>query len=469
MIRGAALIALLSLVATNARANGALPATIQVLVPPDAPATTIVATNYGVISSTDDGGHWRWICEHGLGQQGKAYQLTAPPRGRLLGLATEGLIASDDLACGWTLLDQQLVIPLDYFPDPTRGERVAVLGISRQQQRVYQIAELGSAAPRILYTAPAGQRLSTVEIARSDGQVLYATLIPDDPTAAASIARSGDGGATWTVLTPAPPARDLGILAIDAADARRLFLREVASDGDRLLISEDAGQTLRTLRAPGRVMSAFRPLASGHLMVAWLDVDRGYLERSSDGTTFVTLAPAFHASALAERAGRLYAGLDHFADGYVLAASEDEGDTWRRVMGLSDVVAGECAAAPECAGICRGLITRKVFTPATCGIPPDAGVDAAVDAGVVDAAPAADAAAPTSGGGCSCRVGRESHPRAFFVLVLVLVLVLGRSDHVPIGRGSELPSTSTSTSTKESDPDPGLTAEPTSSARSRSC
>jgi len=227
----------------------------------------------------------------------------------------------------------------------------------------------------------------------------------------------------------------------------------VASDGDRLLISEDAGQTLRTLRAPGRVMSAFRLLPSGHLLVAWLDVDRGYLERSSDGATFTTLPPTFHASALAERAGRVYAGLDHFADGYVLAASDDEGDSWRRVMGLSDVVAGECAAAPECAGACRGLITRKVFTPATCGIASDGGVDAAVDAGAVDAglvdsAAPTDAAAPASGGGgCSCRVGRGSDPPAYLVLVLVLVLVLGRSDEVAIGSRSVVSSTSTSTST----------------------
>jgi hypothetical protein len=451
MIRGAALAALLSLVTTNARANGALPATIQVLVPPDAPATTIVATNYGVISSTDDGAHWRWTCEHGLGQQGKAYQLTAPPHGRLLGLATDGLVASDDLACGWTLLlDQQLVIPLDYFPDPTRGDRVAVLGISRQQQRIYQIAELGPAGPRILYTAPAGQLLSTVEIARNDGQVLYATLISADPTGSASVARSTDGGATWTVVAPAPPVRDLGLLAIDASDPRKLFFREVASDGDRLLISEDAGQTLRTLRAPGRVMSAFRQLPSGHLVVGWLDVDRGYLERSADGgATFTTLPPTFHASALAERSGRLYAGLDHFADGYVLAASDDEGDTWRRVMGLSDVVAADCSAV-ECAGTCRGLMMRKVFTPATCGIAADAGVvdAAAVDAAAVDAAaPPADAAVAASGGGCACRVGRRSDPPAHLVLVFVLVLVLGRTRQVAIGSRSVVSSTSRSTST----------------------
>jgi hypothetical protein len=430
MIRPALAAALLSLAGTDARANGALPATIQVLAPSDAPATTIVTTNYGVISSTDDGGHWAWTCEHGLGQQGRLYQLTAPPGSHLVGLATDGLVSSDDLGCGWTLLlDQQTVIPVDYFPDPNRGERVAVLGISRQQQRIYQVAELPG--PRILYTAPAGQKLTTVEIARSDGQVLYATLIPDDPTASASLARSTDGGATWTVVTPAPPLSDLGILAIDQTDPRKLYLRQVAPDGDRLLVSDDAGETLRMARAPARVMSAFRQLPSGHLLVGWLDVDRGYLERSSDGgTTFTVLSPTFHANSLAERAGRVYAGLDHFADGYVLAASDDEGATWRRVMGLSDVVIAGCVSA-ECAGTCRGLIQRKVFTPAACGISPDAGVvDAGVDA-AVDAS-GVDASGTKTDSGCSCALGRESNPPAYFVLVLVLVL--GRPRLAPIGR-----------------------------------
>ena len=63
----------------QARANGALPATIQALLPPDAPGTTIVATTFGLITSIDGGARWRWTCEHALGDQGSAYQLAAPP------------------------------------------------------------------------------------------------------------------------------------------------------------------------------------------------------------------------------------------------------------------------------------------------------------------------------------------------------------------------------------------------------
>jgi uncharacterized protein (TIGR03382 family) len=437
-MRGAIAALLLALAAARAQANGALPATIRVLAPPGAPGTVLVTTNFGVISTTDGGGHWRWICEHGLGQQGKAYQLAAD--GRLLGLAMDGLVGSADRACGWTLLlDQQTVIPFDYFPDPADAGRVLVLGIDRHQQRSYQVAELVPAGPRILYTAPMGFQLSTVELARTDRQIVYVTQIPDDPLAPAAVARSKDGGATWSAVAPAPPEHDLGILGVDRANPQKIYFRVVAGDGDRLLISDDGGQTVHTALAPGRVMSAFVQLANGHLLVGWLDLDRGYLDRSTDGQTFTTLPTPLHINSLAERDGRVYGAVDYYVDGYVLAGSDDEGTTWQRLMGLSDITADQsCTGAPECVATCRGLVTRKFFTPATCGI--EAGADGgASDASASDAAspdaaaPGADATAPPPpAGGCSCQTAASNPPYLVLVLVLVLVLrVRNRSTAAP--------------------------------------
>jgi hypothetical protein len=438
-LRVAALAALLAGSAGYARANGALPATIQVLLPPSAPDTIIVATNFGVISSTDGARSWRWICEHGLGLQGglslqgKAYQLTAPPEGRLLALANAGLVMSGDRACGWTLvLDQETIIPLDYFPDPVDPARVVALGISRAQQGTYQLAAVTTGMPpRIIYTAPAGHELSTVEVARSDPRIIYTTLYPRDPLAPGLLARSSDAGATWTMVTPAGAGRDLGILGVDPADPQRLYLLEKAGDGDRLQISSDGGQTLRMARAPGRIMSSFARLADGHLLVGWADIDRGYLDRSTDGgETFTELPARLRTSALAERGGTVYAAADYFADGYVLGASDDQGTTWRRVMGLDDVVASaECAAASECAGSCQALIARKIFTPATCGLAVDAG---AADAGPVDAAAPPDAvgagAEPPAGqgDGCSCQAGRTRARLPWSILLVLVALVRRR-------------------------------------------
>jgi len=434
------------LAAARVQANGALPATIRVLAPAGAPATTLVTTNFGVISTTDDGGHWHWICEHDQGLQGAAYQLSG--QGLLLALAGAGLVASDDLACGWRLvLDRQNILPLDFFPDPQTAGTAVVLGIDRHQQLTYQLVDvdlLGAGPPRVLFTAPTDAELTTVEVARASAHVLYATLRPPDPTAPAALVRSFDGGGTWDTVMPTPPVRDLGILAIDAAHAETIYFRVRADAGDELLISEDGGQTLRTARAPGHVMSAFLQLPNGHILVGWLDVDRGYLDRSEDGGgTFTTLPTTLHIGSLAERNGHVYGAVDYFADGYVLAGSDDEGTSWRRLMGLGDVVASDTCAAADCASTCQSLVTRKVFTASSCnGGRPDGGsADAlagddgpaptdgpsadgpSADAASADASVAAVASAD---GGCSCGVGRTGgRPGAPLLLLLALVL-LGR-------------------------------------------
>ena len=146
---------------TRARANGALPATIQVLLPPGAPDTIVVATNFGVITSTDAGQRWRWICEHGLGSQGKAYQLTAAPEGASSAWPTWAWWRAPTTAAGgrWCSIKRPSSRSTTSPIRRTAG-RVLALGISRQLQRTYQLAEVRlapPAPPRILYTAPAGR------------------------------------------------------------------------------------------------------------------------------------------------------------------------------------------------------------------------------------------------------------------------------------------------------------------------
>src|SRR3954466_1243783 len=111
-----------------AHANGALPATTQILLPASEPKTIIIGTNFGLVSSHDDGASWEWICEHDEGLQGGQYQLTAAPAVRVLGLASMGLVRSENGGCGWSvILDQSNGIAFDYFPDPTAPDHALAL------------------------------------------------------------------------------------------------------------------------------------------------------------------------------------------------------------------------------------------------------------------------------------------------------------------------------------------------------
>ena len=415
-----------------AHANGALPATIQILLPPDAPGTTIVATTFGLITSTDGGARWRWTCEHDFGDQGSAYQLAAPPGVRLFALVTEGLAASDDLACGWSLvMDRQTALPFDYFPDPTDARRILALGLVRgAAERTSVLLELyrgaADAAPalHVLYTAPPGEALTTLEIARPGPRPgagrTYATLATANGTGPARVVRSDDAGRTWTVMTPAPAVTDLGILAVDPADPGRLYLRVVTDTGDELHVSDDGGQTLRPALRPGRTMSAFVALPNGHLLVGWVDPAGGYLDRSSDGgRTFTPLAAPFRPRALAERGGQIYAATDLGIDRDALVASDDEGASWRPVMRLGEVGAIDGCARSACAASCVSLAARGVLAGGICAAAPPIEDGAAADA-AADAGPSPDARTPaaTTDSGCTCRLGPGPSPNALLVLAL---------------------------------------------------
>jgi hypothetical protein len=430
--------------AARAQANGALPATIQVLLPPAAPSTIIVATNFGLVTSIDGGGHWQWICEHGLGDQGAQYQLAGPAstatNHRLFALATAGLVFSDDLGCGWSQgLAADAALPFDHFPDPSDGRRALVLGIVRSAVSTHALFDVtvdGTGANvRTLYTS-GDEALTTVEIARARPKTVYMTLATRGGGLPARLGRSEDGGATWTMLTPAPPVSNLGIVAVDPGDASTLLFRVEDDQGDKLALSNDAGKTLRIVLAPPqRIMSSFVWLPSGHVLVGWEDAEGGHLDRGvAPGGPFTALATPFHPRALAERDGKIYAATDIASDAYALAVSSDEGDSWTRVMAFADVETRAACASPSsnlaatCAASCDRLAALNTLPGEVCTRDQPPGTDA--DAGASADAAQIDVAAPTpaapSSGGCSCTsAGPPTRPTpGGFLHVLVALTAL---------------------------------------------
>src|SRR5215831_12245059 len=69
--------------ARPARANGAFPDSLQILVPAAEPHRIILATNFGLIISDDDGATWEWTCEARAKDNTILYQQAATPSNRL--------------------------------------------------------------------------------------------------------------------------------------------------------------------------------------------------------------------------------------------------------------------------------------------------------------------------------------------------------------------------------------------------
>ena len=95
--------------ADGPRADGAFPDSMQIFVPADHPHRIILATNFGLIISEDDGATWEWTCEPICNDNDDPLPEGAPLRrsGCSRSLISHGLVYSDDLACSWTAVGRR--------------------------------------------------------------------------------------------------------------------------------------------------------------------------------------------------------------------------------------------------------------------------------------------------------------------------------------------------------------------------
>src|SRR6185503_16419195 len=110
----------LALAGQTAFGNGAFPASDALLLPADRPNEILLATNFGIIESTDGGASWQWTCERPETAMGVLYGIGPPPADRLFCLSDVGLAVSNDGACTWQKAAGALddLLATDYFPDP---------------------------------------------------------------------------------------------------------------------------------------------------------------------------------------------------------------------------------------------------------------------------------------------------------------------------------------------------------------
>ena len=131
-------------------------------------------------------------------------------------------------------------------------------------------------------------------------------------------------------------------MAIDPADADRVFLRGIGAAGDALAIATDGGATVAVpLTFDSGALTAFVRTAAGTLLVAGTVAGAPALFRSTDGgATFArSLAAPPHILALAERAGTVYAATDTTLEPFAEAISTDEGTTWTPGLAFANVAA----------------------------------------------------------------------------------------------------------------------------------
>ncbi len=415
------------------RGDGAFPNSQNIMAPAALPHEIVLGTNFGLVMSFDDGRTWTWSCEQPLNAFATLYQVGPPPANRLLAVSPQGVIRSNDLGCSWSAATGvPSTAALDVFADPNDASRVlAVTTAGGDGGAVYEVlasSDGGASFGTTVYTAAAGDHITGVEIARSAPQTIYAT-VTSGSSFIPKLAQTTDGGAHWTLhdLSAAltAGAYSLGLIAVDPADAQKVYLRVGARSGEALAITTDGGASATLpLSLPGGALSAFTRMPSGSLIAAGILGTDEVAYRSTDGgATFTMLPAALPVRGLASRGTTLYAATDTMTAPSAIETSPDEGMTWQPLMKYSDIQAIQTCVMALCQDDCEYRAGMSQWPESMCSA-----VAAPVDAG--SAPEAGRDAGPTvtpGKSGCSCSTGRDAGraPAALFLAVGGLV-VCGR-------------------------------------------
>jgi len=375
--------------ARPARADGAFPDSLQILLPADRPNVIGLATNFGVILSEDTGRTWQWVCEVEALQYATLYQVGPPPLNRFFAVSIHGVVSSDDLACSWNVAGGLFSgsVGRDVFPDPSNPEHVLAIALPIDGQGVFESINGGVTFDRVVHQAGPQETVVGVEIAASDPRTLYVTGYLG-PGVRPQLIRTYDGEATWETvdLQPVLGSSFVRIIAVDPGKPRRIYLRNQAASYEELAISDDGGTTLvMPVRIMGQ-LGGFALLPSGTIVVGGVanigNTKTGAAFRSRDGgLTFEPWPKQPRVRALAQRGGVLFVAGDNYNDGFALATSTDEGTTLTPILRYEDVSAVKPCAHAACGAACDYEVSITLWPASVC----DAGVAAGGDSGVTDA------------------------------------------------------------------------------------
>jgi hypothetical protein len=395
-----------------ARADGAFPDSLGILLPRDQPDRIIAATNFGLLRSDDGGASFGLICEEVVGTLASLYQVGPPPDDHLYAVTIQGVSQSKDGACSWDLSEGLPIDMFDVFPDPHDPKHVLAIGKAdptdsgAPRKAVFESDDGGeNFAVDPIYLGPGGADLTGVEIARSDPNTIFvAQYAYAPPPVTPSLSRSRDGGKSFDTI-------DLGarlgtklirILAIDPDNADKVYLR-IFDNGveEQLGVYDAASDELTIGLRTEYTMSAFLRRSDGTLL---LGTKEGPAFISEDGgASFKPWPDKPHFRALGERGGVLYAVTDNKLDGYAVGVSHDNGDHFEPLVTFAQLTGPlACGDVPQRCAIPWDNFQRALQASSEPDVPPgegDGGLDSDAGGGSPHKRPSGKRAS-----GCGCAV-----------------------------------------------------------------
>ncbi len=438
---GVAAFALSLGVARDVRANGRFPEASQLVLSPRDPAFFALRATFGLLVTHDAGAHWDWICERAIGYAGSDSEdpAIAMTERALLAGTLEGLAVSPDDGCGWSFGSPEAIVDLAVRRESAR-EALALIS----KYRAVDDAGLSTFTTKVLasdddgaHWSPRGVTIEsdvlaeTIDVAPSAPHRIYISgARPEVPMGVLLV--SMDDGAhyveheitlDWSTET-AP-----FIAAIDPTNADRLYVRVKGTNGSRILVSDDAGATFRTVFTGAGDLLGFALSPKGDKVYVGGPKD-GVLVASSVDLKFVKktetavqcLASGGATGNGAKGESTLYACMTDAQgrSGRIIAASTDDGATFDHPFDIGCmrglVTCPSSASAAACATELPAI--RATLGATLCQDPQGHENEGAIDAG----APLAQT--PPEASGCACDTQKTTAARATSAFALTAFLAL---------------------------------------------
>jgi len=357
-------VALLAVTALPSRAfaNGRFPEANAYFFSPKDPAFVLLRTTFGVLVSKDRGGTWDWVCDGALGLIGSEdpmFQITT--RGTILGSTFSGVTISSDDACTFTLARGSVadLVFVDLAARPSAPDRVVAMASTYAGQdanlailyetNLWETSDHGRSFARITPTTLERSLVGqTLDVAPSDADRLYVSAVrsPEQPNRVGFVLTSKDRGKSFVQ-------REFSLIGSETApflsgvhptNPDRLYVRtaNAADKPSRLLVSDDAGATFRT------VFSGLGPLMgiafNGDHTKVWIGGPLDGVHVASTVDFEFTKTTNLGVQCLAFQPDGLWACAAE-KDGFVAGLSTDDGKTFQPRLRMCEI-RGALACAP---------------------------------------------------------------------------------------------------------------------------
>jgi hypothetical protein len=390
----ASAIALTALVASSSRtgAHEGTPTPLGVFAP-ERRTNLVIATSFGLVSSSNQGRTWSWMCEQSATFYSRRHWQAANGS-TLYVLAWQGLASSDDGGCSWRrpARDQPL-LEHDVLPHPRDPNRLWLLAgtrtsAGRPSYAVYESADGARSFGAPLFTLPPDADPANLMVAPSEPDRVFLAMYRRGPPGRNQIARSDEHAGQWSIndVTGLDDRASLRLLAVDPTDPRRVYIALGGGMDESFAVSHDGGRSATiTLATRGRITGFLRQ-TSGTIWLAAQANAQGTAYTSTDnGATFQRQSGLASPGSFAEQGERVYALSSNLEGRATLFASPAGETSFAPVMRMDEIVA--TTACPGAIAICRTecaeLVQKGVFTRAVCA---NVAFAEATDAGAADGA-----------------------------------------------------------------------------------